>query len=94
MNYLSTDVDKNGVPCPRGEIFLRGLIVFSGYYKRPDLTDETIDAEGWLHSGDIGKIDFSFYKAISIIDRRKSIFKLSQGEYIAPDQLENIYSLS
>eukprot|EP00362_Geleiidae_sp_MMETSP1317_P001696 CAMPEP_0201283462 /NCGR_PEP_ID=MMETSP1317-20130820/8616_1 /ASSEMBLY_ACC=CAM_ASM_000770 /TAXON_ID=187299 /ORGANISM="Undescribed Undescribed, Strain Undescribed" /LENGTH=138 /DNA_ID=CAMNT_0047599771 /DNA_START=179 /DNA_END=596 /DNA_ORIENTATION=- len=54
MKYLSTDVDQNGIACPRGEICLRGPLVFAGYYRRPDLTAEAIDNGGWLHTGDVG----------------------------------------
>mmetsp|Transcript_19924 Transcript_19924/g.9273 ORF Transcript_19924/g.9273 Transcript_19924/m.9273 type:complete len:99 (+) Transcript_19924:63-359(+) len=91
MEYFSTDVDTNGIPCPRGEICLRGASVFNGYYKRPDLTEEAIDADGWLHTGDVGEIHYAYFKALTIIDRVKSIFKLAQGEYIVPERLESIY---
>ena len=57
-----------------------------GYYKRPDLTKETIDSEGWLHPGDVGEMDGPFLK---ITDRKKEIFKTSGGKYIAPQQVEN-----
>jgi len=71
---------------------MRGKNVFPGYYKMPEATAEMLDAEGWLYSGDIAEIqpDGSF----NIIDRKKNIFKLSQGEYIAPDKIEQICSLT
>jgi long-chain acyl-CoA synthetase len=69
-----------------GEILYRGPNVMMGYYKRPDLTKEAIDSEGWLHTGDVGEMDGPFLK---ITDRKKEIFKTSGGKYIAPQQVEN-----
>ena len=69
-----------------GEILYRGPNVMIGYYRRPDLTKETIDSEGWLHTGDVGELDGPFLK---ITDRKKEIFKTSGGKYIAPQQVEN-----
>lgn len=90
MNYTSNDKDENGNPTPRGEILVRGNGVFQGYYKNAEKTSETIDQEGWLHSGDVGMI-VPPNNHMKIIDRIKNIFKLSQGEYVAPDKLEQIY---
>lgn len=70
-----------------GEILYRGPNVMLGYYHRPDLTKETIDSDGWLHTGDVGEFDGPFLK---ITDRKKEIFKTSGGKYIAPQQIENI----
>ena len=78
MGYLHTDTSHRGEPCKgRGEICIRGPNVFLGYYKNEEATKETIDEDGWLHSGDIGM--FTPSGQLKIIDRRKNIFKLSQG---------------
>lgn len=69
-----------------GEILVRGTTVMKGYYKRPDLTAETV-IDGWLHTGDIGTwVDNKFLK---ITDRKKELFKTSGGKYVAPQPIEN-----
>ena len=87
MGYTSLDKDHQGNPHPRGEICYKGPNNFIGYYNNPSATKETIDAEGWVHTGDIATILPT--GTIKIIDRKKNIFKLSQAEYVVPEKLEN-----
>jgi long-chain acyl-CoA synthetase len=70
-----------------GEILCKGPSVMKGYYKAPELTAEVIDENGWFHTGDIGVILEEKY--LKITDRKKEIFKLSGGKYIAPQMIEN-----
>lgn len=69
-----------------GEICVAGPSVMLGYYKRPDLTAETI-IDGWLHTGDIGTLEEGKY--LKITDRKKELFKTSGGKYVAPQPIEN-----
>jgi long-chain acyl-CoA synthetase len=72
-----------------GEICVKGPSVMKGYYKRPDLTAETI-IDGWLHTGDIGIwVDVKGKQYLKITDRKKELFKTSGGKYVAPQPIEN-----
>lgn len=70
-----------------GEILMKGDSLMQGYYREPDLTAEAIDEEGWFHTGDIGELREG--KFLTITDRKKEIFKLNSGKYVAPQVIEN-----
>lgn len=72
-----------------GEILCKGPNVTPGYYKDPELTKLAFDDEGWFHTGDIGHIEDG--KFLMVTDRKKEIFKLSNGKFIAPQVIENLF---
>ncbi|KCZ82130.1 hypothetical protein H312_00407 [Anncaliia algerae PRA339] len=94
-----TTVDTVGIPFPQNliklapigdnkcEIWVKGENVFKGYYKNEEATKECFE-DGWFKTGDIGEVKSNLFK---IVGRNKEIFKTSQGEYIVPEKVENIY---
>ncbi len=85
-DYEYTVHDK---PNPRGELLMRGPIVFKEYYKNPEETAKAVESDGWFHTGDIVEVDNM--GRFKIIDRKKNVLKLAQGEYISPERIENVY---
>ncbi len=75
-----------------GEILMKGPSLMMGYYKDEEKTNEVIDENGWFHTGDIGELHEN--NILKITDRKKEIFKLSTGKYIAPQVVENIFKES
>jgi long-chain acyl-CoA synthetase len=69
-----------------GEILTRGPHVFVGYFKEPGLTAETVDAEGWLHTGDVGRLEDGY---LCILDRKKDILITAGGKNVTPANIEN-----
>jgi fatty acid CoA ligase FadD9 len=93
-DYTLTDVSELGYfatdrPHPRGELLVKTPDLIPGYYKRPDVTAELFDAEGWYHTGDvmaeIGPDQLVY------VDRRNNVLKLSQGEFVTVSKLEAAY---
>jgi len=84
MEYFSTDK-----PQPRGELLIRGNSLFSGYYRNEEETAKAMTPDGWFCTGDVATVDGR--GRFQIIDRRKNVLKLAQGEYISPERIENIY---
>ncbi|CAO0797815.1 unnamed protein product [Mucor circinelloides] len=82
-NYFSTNAK------PQGEVWVRGPSITKGYWKREDITKETMTEDNWLQTGDIA--EWNENGTLTIIDRKKNLVKLSNGEYIALEKLESIY---
>lgn len=76
-------------PYPRGELLLRGPNIFKEYYKNPEETKKSFTEDGWFKTGDIATVDE--LGRFSIIDRRKNVLKLAQGEYVSPEKIEGMY---
>ncbi|PGH05989.1 long-chain acyl-CoA synthetase [Blastomyces parvus] len=76
-------------PYPRGELLLRGNALFKEYYKNPEETAKAMTEDGWFRTGDVCQVDH--HGRFTIIDRRKNLLKLAQGEYVSPERLEGIY---
>jgi fatty acid CoA ligase FadD9 len=84
LGYFATDR-----PHPRGELLVKSTDLIPGYYKRPEVTAELFDAEGWYHTGDV--VAEIAPDQLTYVDRRNNVLKLSQGEFVTVSKLEAAY---
>ncbi|KAI8847614.1 hypothetical protein BC829DRAFT_375457 [Chytridium lagenaria] len=92
VDVADTNYSHRNRPRPQGEVWIRGPTVMKGYYKQPEVTKETLSDDGWLMTGDIG--EWLPDGNLAIIDRKKNLVKLQNGEYIALEKLESVYKTS
>jgi long-chain acyl-CoA synthetase len=89
MGFLTDNKDERGNTMPKGELCIRGPGCMVSYYKDPELNKQTIDSQGFIHTGDI--VALLNNGAIKVLERKKNFLKLSTGGYISPEKLENVY---
>ncbi|UJR28960.1 hypothetical protein I4U23_010177 [Adineta vaga] len=80
-------------PYPRGELCVKTNEMFSGYFNNPEETQAAFTEDGFFRTGDIVEIVYLPFdkRHVNVIDRKKNFFKLSQGQFISPDSLENVF---
>ncbi|RVX72854.1 hypothetical protein B0A52_03207 [Exophiala mesophila] len=89
LSVPDMDYTIDDKPYPRGELLLRGNATFKGYYKNDEETAKAFTEDGWFKTGDICSVDE--LGRFTIIDRRKNVLKLAQGEYLSPERIEGVY---
>ncbi|WEW56339.1 medium-chain fatty acid-CoA ligase faa2 [Emydomyces testavorans] len=89
LSLPDMDYSVDDKPYPRGELLLRGNSIFREYYKNPEETAKAMTEDGWFRTGDVCMVDE--LGRFTIIDRRKNLLKLAQGEYVSPERIEGIY---
>jgi long-chain acyl-CoA synthetase len=89
LSVPDMDYKVEDLPFPRGELMLRGSNLFREYYKNEEETKKAMTEDGWFKTGDIATVDAM--GRFTIIDRRKNVLKLAQGEYISPERIEGVY---